>query len=86
MPTFALPRFLESDESRVEHARQLEQAVRATGGDLKDVKLTGHTAADSKTLRGIPAIGRGVAGVIAGTQPESVVTSRASVGRPSVED
>jgi hypothetical protein len=74
MPTFALPRFMETEATRVEHARQLERAVRASGGDLK-VKRSAHTAADSKTLRGIPAVGRGVAGVIAGTQPETVVTS-----------
>jgi len=74
MATFALPRFVETDAARVEHARQLERAVRASGADLA-VRRTAHTAADTRTLRGIPAVGRGVAGVIAGTQPESVLTS-----------
>lgn len=74
MATFALPRFLETESERVEHARQLERALRASGGDLT-VKRSSHTAADTRTLRGIPAVGRGVAGVIAGTQPESVLLS-----------
>jgi hypothetical protein len=32
--------------------------------------VAGYTAADAATLRGIPAVGRGVHGHIAGSQPE----------------
>ncbi len=68
MPTLALPRFLETHQTRRDHARKLEQAVRDSGGDLRDQRFT-HTAADGRALRGIPAIGRGVAGCIDGTNP-----------------
>lgn len=63
-----LPRFLEDHQSRVEHARMLERVVRESAGDLRETKSS-HTAVDSISLRGIPAIGRGVAGVIHGTAP-----------------
>ncbi len=74
MPTFALPRFVEGHLERLQHGRILEQIVRETGATVKPRRHS-ETAADSLTLRGIPAIGRGVAGVIVGTQPESVVAS-----------
>lgn len=73
MPALPLPRFLETFETRREHARKLEHAVRSAGGDMhemRNVRAT-HTAVDAIALRGIPAIGRGVAGVIAGTSPGS---------------
>ncbi len=69
MASRALPRFLETFETRREHARKLERVVREAGGDLRDDRPSSHTAADGTSLRGIPAIGRGVAGVIAGTNP-----------------
>ncbi len=65
----ALPRFLETHETRRLHAAKLERVVRESGGDLRDERPSSHTAADGTTLRGIPAIGRGVAGVIPGTKP-----------------
>lgn len=46
----------------------LERVVRESAGDLRETKSS-HTAVDSISLRGIPAIGRGVAGVIHGTAP-----------------
>ena len=64
-----LPRFLEDHQSRLEHARKLEKVVRDAGGDLRDERPTAHTAVDGVALRGIPAIGRGVSGVIPGTAP-----------------
>lgn len=69
MATQPLPRFLEDRAQRIEHARKLEAVVRESAGDLREQKKTSHTAVDSIALRGIPAIGRGVAGVIHGTQP-----------------
>jgi hypothetical protein len=72
MPTFALPRFMETHASRLAHAKQLAAVVRETDADLNTIRQQ-HTAADSLTLRGIPAIGRGVAGVSPGTNPESIV-------------
>lgn len=70
MPSLPLPRFLEDHASKVEHARQLERVVRSAGdgSDLRDRKHA-HTAVDAISLRGIPAIGRGVQGVIHGTAP-----------------
>ncbi len=65
----ALPRFLETFETRRAHAAKLERVVREAGGDLREQRTSSHTAADGISLRGIPAIGRGVAGVIAGTNP-----------------
>ena len=42
---------------------------------IPDAKVTWYiTASDSITLRGIPAIGRGVAGCITGTNPANTIT------------
>jgi hypothetical protein len=68
MASLPLPRFLEDHRSRVEHARALERVVRESAGDLRERK-SNHTAVDAISLRGIPAIGRGVSGVIHGTAP-----------------
>ncbi len=65
----ALPRFLETYETRRQHAAKLERVIREAGGDLRDERPSTHTPADGASLRGIPAIGRGVAGVIAGSKP-----------------
>jgi hypothetical protein len=72
MASAPLPRFLETHATRVEHARKLERIIRESGGDTRQLRKTTHTAADGITLRGIPAIGRGVAGVIPGTNPASI--------------
>jgi hypothetical protein len=60
---------------RCENAEKIASAARETGGSLVvEKRLMMHTAADAISLRGIPAVGRGVAGVIFGTQPESAAT------------
>ena len=71
MPSFALPRFLETHADRIHHAKKLERIARQTGNAIEP-KTSAHTAADSLTLRGIPAIGRGVAGVIPGMRPDAI--------------
>ena len=74
MPSFPLPRFLEVERERRDHARALEREVVQQGVDLAQRKIV-RDPSDSLTLRGIPAVGRGVAGVIRGTQPEQSVSS-----------
>lgn len=83
MPAQPLPRFLETHETRRAHAQKLARVVQENDIDLRE-RPTRHTAADSRTLRGIPAIGRGVAGAIPGTSPDRVVASprRASIDPP----
>lgn len=76
MPSLPLPRFLETEQTRRDHARKLERAVRESSGDIRTTK-TAHTAADTLTLRGIPAIGRGVAGVIPGMRPDKITLADA---------
>lgn len=73
MPSLPLPRFLENHAARVDHARKLETVVREEGVDLRTERMFSHDPADSRSIRGIPAIGRGCSGSIAGTQPESAV-------------
>jgi hypothetical protein len=54
------------------HAKILEQITRETGGNVaEERKRFASTAADSATLRGLPAIGRGVSGAVRGTIPGS---------------
>lgn len=71
MPTFALPRFIETHIERSAHARKLEQVVRDADENVKSRRYV-ETAADGLTLRGIPCLSRGVGGAIAGSRPESV--------------
>jgi len=76
MPTF--PRNFSSYQSNVENAKMLERLAREQGADLRvervERQMFNMAASDSRTLRGIPAIGRGVMGVIYGTQPEHAVS------------
>lgn len=67
---------IERFRRRVANARKLEQAARSSGGNLREQRLDldYEQAADERNLRGIPAIGRGVAGVIRGTDPEREAT------------
>jgi hypothetical protein len=74
VPSLPLPRFLETAQERRDHARALEREVLQQQVDLRERKIT-HDPSDSLTLRGIPAVGRGVAGAIRGTSPESAVAS-----------
>jgi hypothetical protein len=49
--------------------RQLARIALEVGGDLPDHGAA-TAAGDPRKLRGLPAIGYGVGGAIAGTQPE----------------
>lgn len=77
MPTF--PRGFVNHQANVRNAQMLEQLAREQSGDMRVERVERQVfrlPADSRTLRGIPAIGRGVMGVVPGTQPEQHVTSR----------
>jgi hypothetical protein len=69
-----LPRFLQEHQHQREHATALASTVVDNSLDLRD-RVIVCDPSDSLTLRGIPAVGRGVAGVILGTQPEHAVAS-----------
>ena len=66
----SLPARHQTYTERVAHARALATTIADTNSSIN----ASTTAADSLTLRGIPSIGRGVAGHIHGTQPEATVT------------
>lgn len=78
MPTF--PRGFANYAANVANAQMLEKLAREQSGDLAELRVERQVfnmaASDGRTLRGIPAIGRGVTGVIFGTQPEQHATSR----------
>lgn len=63
---------------RVEHRRDLDRIQRDTASTATTVPLGGSPGGDSRKLRGIPAIGRNVAGCIPGTNPETELLRRAS--------
>lgn len=63
-----LPRFLQEHQHHRQHADALATTIVDTTLDLRD-RIIVCDPSDSLTLRGIPAIGRGVAGVIRHTQP-----------------
>jgi hypothetical protein len=69
-----LPRFLQEHQHRRDHVEALTRTVVDNSLDLRD-RVIVCDPSDHLTLRGIPAIGRGVAGAIAGTNPANVVTS-----------
>jgi hypothetical protein len=66
------PRGFSSYQANVANAQLLERLARETNVPLE--RLQTATPADELTLRGIPAVGRGIAGVIRGTQPENEAT------------
>jgi hypothetical protein len=77
-----LPRFLENAQTRREHAAKLLQVV-ADAADAGEEPNVGQerkrfyaAPTDSRTLRGLPAIGRSVQGCIRWTQPEQEVVRR----------
>jgi len=74
MAALPLPRFLERRVEQRAHVRELGRAVVEQGVDLAERQIVCDPS-DSLTLRGIPAVGRGVAGVVRGTQPEQSVCS-----------
>jgi hypothetical protein len=61
-------------QTEAEHqAKLMAQIARDTDVDTPIRVTSGRPAGDERTLRGIPAIGRNVAGAIFGTNPLSVV-------------
>jgi hypothetical protein len=65
-----LPRFYRTQEAADDHAKITRNLIES--GEMAPDTLTsaGATAAgDERRLRGIPAIGRGVAGAIPGSSP-----------------
>ncbi len=69
MASQPLPSFLERHVERRAHVANLGRALAdQPNADLRERKYT-HDPSDALTLRGIPAIGRGVAGAIRGTAP-----------------
>lgn len=56
------------------NAKTLHRIAQETSGDTTPIRTAkGATAGgDERKLRGIPAIGRGVSGVIPGTSPHSI--------------
>jgi len=68
------PRGFSNRQAHIRNAVLLERLARETGGDMRAEATLPATPADAVTLRGIPAVGRGVSGVIAGTQPEQEVS------------
>lgn len=73
MATF--PIALRNLEMKIHSARQLARIAKEVGGSLADEKSDrtyGSTAGDERTLRGIPAIGRGVSGAIPGSRPDAL--------------
>jgi hypothetical protein len=65
-----LPRFLQEHQHRRDHANALSSSVVDNSLDLRD-RIIVCDPSDALTLRGIPAIGRGVAGAIRFSQPEA---------------
>lgn len=76
MTTF--PRGFANHQANVANAQMLERLAREQSADLRvervERQMFNNDPSDSRTLRGIPAIGRGVMGVIFGTQPEHAVS------------
>lgn len=59
-----------SARQQLERNRKIIEKI---NGDLKTKLIVrGATAADGITLRGIPAVGRGVTGAITGTRPDAI--------------
>lgn len=74
-PTAALERIT---RERSDHRRALERIQRDTASTATSAPAGGSPGGDSRKLRGIPAIGRNVAGCIPGTNPETELLRRAS--------
>jgi hypothetical protein len=73
------PRGHSSHAMFVEHARILEQLARETGRNVAEERArlrASRTPADQRTLRGLPAVGRGIVSVIAGAQPEAALIAK----------
>lgn len=65
--------YIRTTRERAQAAKALAQAATDTGRNIQTERIRmAHTAADSITLRGIPAVGRSVSGAIHGTRPDSI--------------
>ncbi len=71
MASQPLPRFLERHTEHRHHIAALTQVIANTKHDIRE-RRPHVDPADTLTLRGIPAIGRGVAGAIRGTNPNQL--------------
>ena len=58
--------------SAAKNAKLIAQLARESTGPKLQRPRSQADAADERTLRGIPAIGRGVAGVSPGTRPDAI--------------
>jgi hypothetical protein len=61
---------------RQQHRRDLDRAHREAQTINTSAPTAGSPGGDSRKLRGIPAIGRNVAGAIPGTNPETELLRR----------
>jgi hypothetical protein len=70
-----LPRFI---DTRAEDERKLARILLETGEEAPPLNSAGATAAgDPARLRGLPAIGRGCAGAVRGTNPLAALLASA---------
>jgi hypothetical protein len=67
--------WLRRRQEAIELERQVARIAVEVGADVRP-PATGTAAGDPKRLRGLPAIGYGVSGAIADTQPERTVLKR----------
>jgi hypothetical protein len=70
-----LPRF-NAAMQKVEDQRKIGRILEETGEVITATVQKATLAGDTRRLRGIPAIGRGVAGVSPGTNPTDVIRRR----------
>ena len=73
-----LPRWLERIDRDIEHVRVKAEALAARESTSADDQLYTLAEDPRARLRGLPAIGRGVAGAIRGTQPEQAALRKLS--------
>ncbi len=69
------PRGHHAAQLHARHARMLVQLAQETGLALKR-QTRDATPVDTRSLRGLPAVGRGIAGAIYGTNPEHTLIAR----------
>jgi hypothetical protein len=77
----AFPLGFSTWETHAKNARLLAELARQQSGNVAEEReerrrAVQATAADGRSLRGLPAIGRGVTGAIYGTNPEDAALSR----------
>jgi hypothetical protein len=76
-----LPRFFRRQEE-IEDERRLARILLETGEALpEEVKRSGAPGGDRRRLRGLPCVSKGVAGVIAGTDPVAALLAKERHGR-----